>query len=386
MTARGLYTLLFGGVMMLTSLSVGSASAFLLGVVALSAFFLSLLGVFCAFFSCRLTQAVSSGQAVRGGSCLYTLSLRILSPVPIAPAYLCVCLPSGKKSEFMLPLRLFGETASDNRFSCPHVGVFPVGVTEITLGDCFGLFSLSHSVRQPLSSVTVLPDPRPAPPLAYSPGEGESSMALRAHADRTTPADTRSWQEGDDLKRVHWKLSLRRQELMVHTYETPQRPDALILLDCSSPAMPDGSAAEGAARANIIDALTESTAGILKNLLESRRLVRMPLAGERTAELSGQDSESLSPMLLALAQESFVRTSDFVRILLLSSRRMQRTGSTVVLSSRLTPPIADAVISLAQMGPHMRFVLVSGGSSTDTQQQLLKLLQASGVETDCIIV
>ena len=385
MTARALYTLVFGATMMLTALSVGSAGAFLLGAAALLAFFLSLAAVLLAFFSCRITQEVEGGQTTRGASCRYALCVRLFSPIPIAPLSLRVCLPSGRQSDFMLPTRLFGETGSDNSFPCPHVGVYPVGVTRIAFSDCFSLFSLVHAVRDPLVSVTVLPNPREAQPLSYSPGEGETSMALRAQADRTTPADTRAWQDGDDLKRVHWKLSMRRQELMVHTYETPQRPDALVLLDCGAPVMPGGETAEGAARACIIDALTETTAGILKGLLDARRIVRMPLNGERAIELSGQESERLPQMLTALAQEPFSRQTDFVRMLLLASRRMRRTGSTVVLSSRLTPAIADTLIALGRMGPATRFVFVCSGAPTDTQEQLLRLLESSGVTTQQVI-
>lgn len=384
MTARGLYTLIFGVIMLLTSLSVASAGAFLLGSVALIAFILSLTGVLFAFFTSRIMQQVQGGQTPRGSSCQYSLSVRLFSPVPLAPLQLRICMPDGRQSDFILPVRLFGETTSSHLFSCPHVGVFPVGAMSITFVDCFGLFTFSHAIKEPLACVTVLPNPRETKPLSYGPGEGESSIALRAQADRTTPEDTRLWQEGDELKRVHWKLSMRRQTLMVHTYETPQRPDALVLVDCSAPAMPDGNTADHSNRARMIDAITETAAGILKNLLDNHHLVRMPLSGEYPVELSGQDSDRFQEMQTALAQERFSRSFDFVRILMLSSRRMRRTGSTVVLSSRLSPAIADTLIALSKMGPHTRFVLISCLEPSDTQNQLLRLLDSSGIETELV--
>lgn len=59
---------------------------------------------------------------------------------------------------------------------------------------------------------------------------------------------------------------------------------------------------------------------------------------------------------------------------------MQRTGSTVLLSSDLTPAIADAAIAISRMGPHTRFTLVTAGDATPTQRKLLDLLLASGLE------
>lgn len=375
MTARGFYTLLFGAVMLVTALSVGSAGAFLLGAAALIAWLLAALSVLLAACTCRLSQRAGCAEISRGDSCPYTLSVSMLAPLPIAPLSLRVATPNGRQSEFLLPARLFGTTASDNAFPCPHVGVFELGVLRIAVGDVFGFFSLAQSVKSPLIPVTVLPVPRETQPLKTSPGEGENTSAQRAQADRTTPADTRAWQEGDELKRVHWKLSMRRQALMVHTYETPQRPDALILLDLAPPP------AQGALRAGMIDALTETCAGVLKSLLDARRIARLPLSGDHPRELSGQEPQALAPMLRALAQESFSRPTDFARVLLLASRRMRRTGSTAILTANLTPHIADAVIALSRMGPRTRVYLIAPGALSQEQAQLVHLLETCDIET-----
>ena len=380
MTARGFFTLLFGVIMLFTALSLSSPGAFLLGACALIVCALALASVLLARFSFRLSQHATSGEAQRGGSLAYTLSVRLFAPLPIAPLALHVCLPSGREREFLLPTRLFGRTESDNLFPCPHVGVFSVGVRSVFFSDVFGLYRFTLSVKEPPVPVTVLPVPRETSPLPTSPGEGENTSAQRAQADRTTPADTRPWQEGDELKRVHWKLSMRRQELMVHTYETPQRPDALVLLDLAPPPF------EGAQRAACVDALTETCAGVLKSLLDSRRIARLPLSGDYPRELSGQEPQALTPLLHALAQESFSRPADFSRVLLLASRRMRRTGSTAIITACLTPKLADAIIALSRMGPRTRVCLIAPETLTTEQSQLLHLLQTCGISTQHVSI
>lgn len=380
MTARGFYTLLFGAILMITALSVSSAGAFLLGAAALIAWLLAGISVLFAFLTLHITQSVSAGgqelQVYRGDLCLYRLGVTMLSPLPIAPLSLRVALPGGQTREFMLPTRLFGTTESDNSFPCPHVGLCPLGVVQIRVGDCFGLFSLRHKVRQELITVTVLPNVRDVSPMPTSPGEGEATSLQRAQADRTTPEDTRLWQEGDEMKRVHWKLSMRKQQLMVHTYETPQRPDALVLVDLAPPPQ------TGAARANAIDMLTETSAGVLKSLLDSGRMARLPLSGDRPREMSGQQSAALYPMLTALAQESFSRPMAFERALYAASRRMRRTGSTAIVTANLTPAVAETTIALARMGPKTRVYLIAPGSLSTEQEQLIALLRRSGVEAE----
>ena len=378
MTARGFYTLLFGACLLITAMSVSAPGAFLLGVAALLAFAVSLVSVLFAVLTCRIRQEVTGLQAVRGGVCRYMLRVFMIAPLPIAPLSLTVTLPSGKRSEFALSARLFGTTQSENEFPCPHVGVFPVGVVHVVFSDCFGLFRFRSVIKEPAAAVTVLPVPRDTAPLKYSPGEGETTAAQRSLADRTTPTDTRVWQEGDELGRVHWKLSMRRQELMVHTYETPQRPDALVLLDFAPPP------AEGAARARMVDALTETAAGVLKTLLDAGRIARLPIEGDAHRELSGQAIEALDPMLHALAQETFLKPTDFTRVLMAASRRMRRTGSTAIITARLTPQIADAVIALGRMGPHTSLMLITPGAPDERQEKLLYLLRASGIDAAAV--
>ena len=91
-------------------------------------------------------------------------------------------------------------------------------------------------------------------------------------------------------------------------------------------------------------------------------------------------------MLHALAQESFSRPADFSRVLMLASRRMRRTGSTVILTASLSPSVADAVIALSRMGPRMRVYLVTPGEPIAEQAQLVHLLETCGIQTEIISV
>ena len=374
MTARGFYTLLFAALMLVTALSVGSSGAFVLGVAALCALGISLLCALLAALTCRVDQQADFDQVQRGTPLSYTLSVRMHTLLPVAPISLLMHLPSGRQSEFLLATRFFGETVSQNDFPCPHVGVRNVGISQIAISDCFALFRFRLRVRAPMLRVTILPKPSPAEKPEFSPGEGEHSITQRALSDHTTPVDTRPWQDGDELKRVHWKLSMRRQSLMVHTYETPQRPDALLLLDC---ACPDCAPAHAPF---VIDALTEECAGTAQALLTDGHPVHMPLCGRTAREVSGQEENALPAMLEALALEPFDAPSDFARVLLLASRRMRRTGATLAFTAHLTPKIADALIALSRMGPRTALTLITDAEPTDEQEKLLHLLRSSGVK------
>jgi len=102
--------------------------------------------------------------------------------------------------------------------------------------------------------------------------------------------------------------------------------------------------------------------------------------------MSGQQSSALVPMLTALAEESFTKPLAFERALHIASRRMRRTGSTVILTANLTPGVAETAIALARMGPKTRLYLIAPGALATQQEQLLALLARSGVQTEHILI
>ena len=80
----------------------------------------------------------------------------------------------------------------------------------------------------------------------------------RATEDISSPSDIRSYAPGDPMKKIHWKLSLRKQELLVRRFEEPAQPEALILMDCAPPMAEDPELA-----ADLKDALLETAASLL---------------------------------------------------------------------------------------------------------------------------
>lgn len=46
----------------------------------------------------------------------------------------------------------------------------------------------------------------------------------RATEDISNPSDLRTYAPGDPMKKIHWKQSLRKQELLVRRFEEPALP------------------------------------------------------------------------------------------------------------------------------------------------------------------
>src|SRR3954465_15983540 len=112
-------------------------------------------------------------------------------------------------------------------------GRYVVGPLTVRLTDPFGLCELTraftasdHLVVTP--HVVALPEVRLGGDWS---GAGES-LARSVATSGEDDAATREYRQGDDLRRIHWRSTARRGELMVRREEQPWQSRAVLLVDC----------------------------------------------------------------------------------------------------------------------------------------------------------
>ena len=321
-------------------------------------------------FDCQL----SKNRVTRGETVLMDISLSYRCPLPVAPIQLNAGLPHDIGSfSLHVHARPFADNAIQHELSCPHVGEYPAGVTSARVRDVFGLFSWQRQVPGANGRLSVLPRIHLAEPLAFSPGDADTESISRAFEDATLPTDVRAYQQGDELKKVHWKLSMRKRELLVRVYEQPARPDALILVDCAPPVSINGD------EMPVRDAICEAAASLASLLLKDSAPVRLPLLDEVSVDINAQKPEDLPMVLDALSRCVFRGTQQFERVLLLETRRMRRTGSTAIVTSRMNPVIADMILRIRRIGPKVR-VMLAADMESDSIQLLTNRLIRNDVE------
>lgn len=112
-------------------------------------------------------------------------------------------------------------------------GAYELGPLTVRTADPFGL---AVSVQEfPITTeLIVTPRIQPLPSLTLPGGAGMSSGESAAHAVAITGNDdiaVREYRHGDDMRRVHWKASAHRGQLMVRREEQPWENNAAVLLD-----------------------------------------------------------------------------------------------------------------------------------------------------------
>ena len=361
--------------LLLAAFSTGSPIFLAAAVLIVLVVGFSFLGVWQAARTLEVHSDLSGRSVQRGESVMLTVTVKHRGIIPVAPMLLeLYATPDTPETA----VRLKDAPGRTQKLTLPfhaaHVGVSSPGVKSITVEDLFGLFSLTKQPSAARGELLVLPMPFQVEALTFAPGDSGLETMARATEDVTSPSDIRAYMPGDALKKIHWKLSARKRELVVRRFEEPVLPDCLVLMDCSPP--PSWGHPE--AEADVRDALLETAASIVSSQMPTDHAVRLPLLGEHPVEL---DKAMGMPMILEnLARVDFSETDRFERVLLLETRRMRKVGSTVVISARLNSHMVDVMIRMRRMGPVVRLYLVTFTPDDPQVLRLISKLQQGEVE------
>ena len=375
MKAKILTPLITGAALLTAALMTGSTVFLSFAVLLFLVMLLGLIGVLLASSTLTVSAALSEETVRRGDDVMLTITVQHKGLLPIAPVTLKL---SGLNDESESLIRLRDIPGKRQQLVMPyhaaHVGAFSPGVEWAAVEDLFGFWKKTvhpSSLKEPL---LVMPRLMEMEDLEYAPGDpGNESMA-QATEDITDPADFRSYQPGDAMKKIHWKLSLRKGELMVRRFEEPVLSEALLLMDCSQPpnwGWPD-------AAADTRDTLLETSASMMQHLMQQDHGARLPLMGQHPIELTRDMGEAL--VMEHLTRHDFSEPDQFERVLQMSTGRLRTVGAVVVIAARLNSAMVDIMIRMKRLGPTVRFYLATFNEEDERILPMVARLMHGGVE------
>jgi uncharacterized protein (DUF58 family) len=195
--------------------------------------------------------------------------------------------------------------------------VHSLGPLTVRVTDPLGLAQYSRTLAGN-SALVVLPA---VVPLAGLPAGGElgAGAAGGGAADAGSGQDAvvvRSYQQGDDLRRVHWRTSARRDELMVRVEEWAERSGVTVLLDHRA------AAHRGAGPVSSLEYAVSLTASVYVHLRRRGPQVRLITADGAVLVNAGEGAaNSTDAALDALAALCATDQRDLANVPELSGRQ-----------------------------------------------------------------
>ena len=366
--------------MLLTvALCTGSQLFLLLSILILLVIAAAFISVFWASATLTVDGQLSGKTVYRGDDVELSLRVHHSGLLPIAPLLLELTDPSGNR-ERDIRLKNMPNRVQSMRLPvhAAHVGVFSVGLHSCTVEDLLGLVRKKVPFQQTSFELLVLPRTFDVEPLKLAPGDPGSELMARATEDLSAPSDVRNYQPGDAMKKIHWKLSLRKRELMVRKFDEPILQDVLILMDCSRPP----SWGHPQAEADLRDALLETTASVLTAQLSTDHQFRLPLLGSHPVDVV--KTMGLPIAMDYLSRVDFSETDRFERVLALESSRLRKVGCVVIVSARLNIPMVDIMIRIHRAGPNIRLYLVTFAPDDENVLPLIGRLRQASIEVSYV--
>jgi len=183
----------------------------------------------------------------------------------------------------------------------------------------------------------------------------------------------REYERGESLRKVHWKTTARRGQLMVKELEDAPRDEIAVILDA------DASAVVGES----FDVQVRAAGSILRaHAAHGRRAVLAVNSAERpSVRVTSLDGDWLAA-LGALAEAEPNGTRPVVELLARESGPASRALETLVVTARLSGALATKLIQRSLAGQGVSLVWVDSASfaarPTKVEPELLRL-QAAGV-------
>ena len=113
-------------------------------------------------------------------------------------------------------------------------GKYSIGPTRVSFMDCLGLFSFIKEIDT-VREVIVLPKiyKIPRPGFKSLQPQGVIKNKVPIYEDPSIIAGVREYENGDDIKKINWKISARHGRFYINTYQHSISSNSLVLLNLS---------------------------------------------------------------------------------------------------------------------------------------------------------
>ena len=306
-------------------------------VLIIGAPFLSIVGVFVLKWGIDLELTAPQSQVRRLDTGFLHL---VLGNRTIVPSLECeVRLKSsntfyGSESVTMieLPVRAMGNFEEYIPVEYTMNGMYIFEIEDIRFRDLLGLISLRKKINAK-AEVTVLPETERSTEFNtsdMSSGMTESEETIKKGHDFSDVSDVREYIPGDKLMSIHWKLSAKKDSLMVKD-RVAMSDQQMVLLT------------ELAGRDEDVDELLSLSYGICKAFMADQILVRLMWWSEMAYEFHERqiiNEDDLVEAFQSMYYEKIYKDPEMTRGLMRSIRPELKAYIDVCM----TPEGADAVV------------------------------------------
>ena len=255
---------------------------------------------------------------------------------------------------------------------CTYRGHYEVGVKQIYIKDFLGLFRIPCKVIQP-NIVTVYPRVVPIRTLPLLKQDGYNLDRERElpKAGGNVFSGIRAYVYGDSMKQVHWKMSAKKQELLMKEKHGISVSTTYIFLDLAK------HANQVVTNTILEDKLIECIIAISYYYTQNGMPIQIVYHAQKFMTVKAEEEKDFHMLYEELSRVKFESKIEIEDVLALSLMQGMIRGNQLIITSKITHGLYKQIETLVREGDYVFVVYVSPYKTQETEPQICQnILQA----------
>lgn len=270
------------------------------------------------------------------------------------------------------------EILPEIQFTCSYRGNYQVGCCKLVFLDYFKLFRFSKKINN-TSAVFVYPAIKSINPSfsLTSQNQQEDFLVHPLESENTDVYDFRKYEDNDDIKKIHWKLSMKTDDLIVKKYAPLKKTSAVIALDFTD----SGITSE---KKKLEDSMAEAAISLIKYYVSKGECVEFVYNNSDMKRLQVNSAQDFHQAHFLCASLDFKSTLPFDQ-LIANYLTLNKTKPTFFLLSAFVSVELYEQIKQASMSGY-KIIVVDFGKEiqTETDESIEDYIKESHAEYICV--
>ena len=256
----------------------------------------------------------------------------------------------------------------------PYRGVYDVGVRQLIITDYLGLFTKQCKFNDKIQ-ITVLPciealDPLPFKNELLNTAPSNFDFFQDPYADIS---HVNKYQPSDDIKKIHWKLSAKKNELVVKRFQVTALHKIMVFLDIES------SGLSGAPKLELEDKIVCKAASVIDHCVNRYMPVELVCGEQPHEKLYMRGKEEALQAYYWLAKIDFVERFSMRNAIAAALQHENGFLNMVLLIHKMDFELFEAVQHIQSMGHHVIIFYFGPAILSSSEKEYFTGLENIGV-------
>lgn len=285
---------------------------------------------------------------------------------------------SGKPNEIKFSLAPRKKKSYTFELKFDYRGIYEVGIDVIRFEDFLGLFRFKYKVPD-RKKITVNPRIIELDNLSLRSTLASESRPVKnnVNEDNMSVCDIREYQYGDSIKKIHWKLTSKSEELLVKQFESSSEMSTVLLIDLV-PCEPAGDN-----KIIIEDKIIEAAVAIVHYCLKNWININLLYYNNNLVSINATNNLMFPSIYKTLASVNFNQRVPAGTILDMRINNSIAKTNILLLTSNLDYELCEKLIKAGNGGYDTCLVYISPdqlpGLAGKDEDNIMKFLRENGI-------